>query len=472
MSRWNLAMGLFSAGLIVSACSSNSSTTGTGGSGGGAGHAGGSGGTNNGGHAGGGSSGGGTAGGGSTGTAGGTGGSGGSAGGGAAGTAGGGSGGSAGGTGGAAGAAGAGGTNNGGHAGGGSSGGGTAGGGSGGGTGGAAGAAGAGGTNNGGHAGGGSSGGGTAGGSSGGAGGAAGGTVLTTQQMRGQYLVNSVLGCAGCHTPQGGAALSGVDCFVKTAPATGGAGGSGAAGAGGGSGGAGGGGVTPCLSSANLTNDATGIKNLTDQQVKDAFTKGMDPDAAGHYLFATMPYYQFGNLSSVDADAIVAFLRTVPGTSHTVQANTPPYDVQPSAPEWAAVDPTALPAAGTAAGAANGKYLATLACATCHTVTVSSANPLQIDASKAFQGGKLVNTTVNGTAKTVQSSNLTPDTTGIMGWTATQVATAITTAKDNTGATICGMRALANMTTSDATDIGTYLLGIPPVANAITMTCQ
>jgi hypothetical protein len=34
------------------------------------------------------------------------------------------------------------------------------------------------------------------------------------------------------------------------------------------------------------------------------------------------------------------------------------------------------------------------------------------------------------------------------------------------------MRALANMTTSDATDIGTYLLAIPAVANTITMTCQ
>ena len=445
-------MGLFSVGLIVSACSSGSDTTGTGGSGGAAGHTGGTGGAS---HTGGASGGGGAShsggvgGGGAAGiggaAGGGVAGNGGSAGGGAAGAAG---------TGGAAGVGG--GTNNGGHAGGGSSGGGTAGGGAGG-TGGSAGAA-----------------GGGAGGSAGAAGGA-GGAVLTTQQMRGQYLVTSVLGCAGCHTPQGGAQLSGVDCFVKTAPATtgaAGAGGIGAAGAGGGNGGAGGAGVSPCLSSANLTNDATGLKNLTDQQIKDAFTKGMDPDATGKYLFANMPYYQFGTLSSDDADAIVAYLRTVPGVSHTVQANTSPYDVQPSSPEWAAVDPTALPAAGSATGAANGKYLATLACATCHTVTVSGANPLHIDATKAFQGGKLVNTTVNGAAKTVQTSNLTPDATGIMGWTATQVATAITTAKDNTGATICGMRALGNMTTSDATDIGSYLLGIPSVANTITMTCQ
>ena len=408
MRRWHGAMGLLSIGLMFSACSSSSPSTGTGGAGGAAGHKG----T------------GGVAGAGSGGQAGGVGGS------------------PAGGAGGAAGAAG-------------------------GGTAGAAGGAGAGG---------------------------AGGAMLTTQQMRGQYLVNSVLGCPGCHTPQGGSALSGVDCFVKTAPATGAAGaggngGNGAAGAGGeggsagaagaagagGAGGAGGGagavGTGPCLSSANLTNDDTGLKMLSDQQIKDAFTKGIDPDEPTKFLFATMPYYQFANLSSGDADAIVAYLRTVPGVLHKVLDNRAPYDVQPSTAEWAPVDPTALPVAGTATGAANGKYLATLTCATCHTVT-ASGSPLHIDATKAFQGGKIVNATVAGASKSVQTSNLTPDATGIMGWTAAQVATAITAAKDDTGATICGMRALANMTTADATDIGTYLLGIPAVANTITMTCQ
>ena len=269
---------------------------------------------------------------------------------------------------------------------------------------------------------------------------------LTDTQLRGKYLVTGVLGCTGCHTPQGGAQLSGTDCFVKN-------------------------GAT-CLSSANLTNDETGIKNLTDQQVKDAFTKGKDPDEAGSYLFAQMPYYQFANLSDEDANAIVAFLRTVPGVSHQVQANTAPYDVQPTAPEWAPVDPTALPAAGAAAGADNGKYLATLACVTCHTVEKSGAQPKMIDALKAFQGGKVVTATVSGASKSVQTSNLTPDATGIQGWTAAQIATAITTDKNTTGTTICGMRALANMTQSDATDIGTYLLGIPAVVNSITQTCQ
>jgi mono/diheme cytochrome c family protein len=241
--------------------------------------------------------------------------------------------------------------------------------------------------------------------------------------------------------------LSGTDCFVKS-------------------------GSTGCLSSANLTNDPSGLMNLTNQQIKDAFTKGMDPDEAGKFLFSNMPYYQFANLTDSDANAIVSYLRTVPGVSHTVQAPTAPFDAQPSAADWAPVDPTALPAAGAASGPTNGKYLATLVCATCHTVNATAGAQTHIDAAKAFQGGKVVTATVSGTSKQVETSNLTPDATGLMTWSVSQVAAAITTAKDKNGATICGMRALANMTSSDAIDIGTYLLGIPAVANAITMTCQ
>jgi mono/diheme cytochrome c family protein len=184
-----------------------------------------------------------------------------------------------------------------------------------------------------------------------------------------------------------------------------------------------------------------------------------------------MPYYQFGTLTDADANAIVAYLRTVPGVSHTVAAATAPFDVRPTAADWAAVDPTALPSAGAAAGIANGKYLATLACATCHTVTVTGT-PNHIDAAKAFQGGKVVTATVSGTMKSVQTSNLTPDATGIMSYNVSEIAMAITADKDKNMVAICGMRALANMTPSDAIDIGSYLLAIPPVANTITMTCQ
>jgi hypothetical protein len=284
-------------------------------------------------------------------------------------------------------------------------------------------------------------------GASGGAGGV-GGVGGAGPNDRGAYLVNSVLGCAGCHTPTGGTPLSGHDCFVSKG--------------------------TSCLSSANLTNDDTGLKKFTDQQIKDAIRKGQDPDGSGKYLSSVMPYYQFANLTDADTDAIVAFLRSVPAVVHQVAPPTAPYDVAPTAPEWAPVAPSALPPASTAVGPTNGKYLASLVCVTCHTVdaTVATGTPMHIDATKAFQGGLIVTATVNATPKMVQSANLTPDATGLMSWDVSEIATAITTGKDKNGATICGMRALANLTLSDAIDIGSYLASIPPVASTITMMCQ
>jgi hypothetical protein len=296
-------------------------------------------------------------------------------------------------------------------------------------------------------------GGGMAGAAPGGAGGAGGaggmsGAGGAGPNDRGAYLVNSVLGCAGCHTPTGGPALSGHDCFVSRG--------------------------TSCLSSANLTNDDTGLKKFTDQQIKDAIQKGQDPDGGGKYLSSVMPYYQFANLTDADTSAIVTYLRTVPAVVHQVAAPTPPYDVAPTAPEWAPVAPSALPAASTAVGPTNGKYLASLVCVTCHTVdaTVAVGMPTHIDPTKAFQGGLIVTATVNGVAKMVQSANLTPDATGLMGWNVSEIATAITTDIDKNGATICGMRALANLNLSDAIDIGSYLASIPPVPSSLTMTCQ
>jgi len=190
--------------------------------------------------------------------------------------------------------------------------------------------------------------------------------------------------------------LSGVECFAKDPTTMG------------------------CLNSANLTNDDTGLKKKTDQQIKDAFSKGLDPDAptpGSEYLFAQMPYYQFANLSDVDANAIVAYLRTVPPVVHASE-NGAPFDKQPTAAQWTPVVPASLPAPvnaapADAASAANGKYLATLACSTCHTANTSASSPLQLDASKGFQGGKELTTSVMvnnvPTSKKIQSANLTPE---------------------------------------------------------------
>jgi mono/diheme cytochrome c family protein len=318
------------------------------------------------------------------------------------------------------------------------------------------------------------------------------GPVLTTSQLRGQYLVKSVLGCSGCHTPQlaGGGGpdnsklLGGVDCFAKD---TG----------------------TGCLASANLTPDATGLGNLTDQKIKDAITKGIHPvqvDGGAAYLFSNMPYYQFANLTDADSQAIVDYLRTLSPVVHAAPAPTGTFATRPTAPQWAATPLASFPVAtqdggatdaGTAS-ASNGKYLASLVCATCHTVNATvdggATMPLVLDVAKLLQGGKTFNTTITvpadggvdagggdaGTdaatttiSKQIQSANLTPDTTGLKTWTAAQIVAAIKTGKDEGGRTICSpMRPFPGITDQDALDIASYLEEIPAVANALTMTCE
>ena len=67
----------------------------------------------------------------------------------------------------------------------------------------------------------------------------------------------------------------------------------------------------------NLTPDkATGLGSWTDAQVVTALQKGERPD--GRMLAPIMPWHAFANLTRQDADAIVAFLRSLPSVDHKV----------------------------------------------------------------------------------------------------------------------------------------------------------
>jgi mono/diheme cytochrome c family protein len=228
-----------------------------------------------------------------------------------------------------------------------------------------------------------------------------------------------------------------------------------------------------CLSVPNLTPDATGLKDATDQQILDAFRLGKDPDAVAGmpaYLFANMPYYRFANLSDDDARAIVAYLRSLVPVMHEVKENAGSFATQPTAPQWTPADPTKLPAPGAAApaDASNGKYLATIMCSTCHTVNTAATAPLHIDETKAFQGGKTT-TPMGANMMMFQSANLTPDATGLQGWTQEQVVTAITMAKDKDGKTLCApMAGNPVITPEDAKSIADYLLSLKAVSNSVT----
>jgi mono/diheme cytochrome c family protein len=282
-------------------------------------------------------------------------------------------------------------------------------------------------------------------------------------EARGQYLV-TLLGCGNCHSPKVAGTsmvdttklLSGIDCFVT--------------------------GAGVCLSSANLTNDESGIKGLTDDQVIAALRDGVfesAADAGNTYLFDRMPYYQFNNLTDTDAKDIVAYLRAIPPVAHKVSAAMGMYATRPTAPEDLPVKVAELPIASTVnASTDNGKYLAALNCLNCHTLPLTADGgavmPKKRDPSKAFQGG--VSQTANlGDAgmKMFTSANLTPATNGLMGLTPDQIATEIKTGKNQKGQMLCApMRAFPALTDADAKDIATYLLAIPPVMGPPTTTCN
>jgi mono/diheme cytochrome c family protein len=284
---------------------------------------------------------------------------------------------------------------------------------------------------------------------------------------RGQYLA-AVLNCGACHTPRNAAGaadnsmlLAGRDCLVAATTLPGFDGGATDAGS--------------CLSSGNLTNDVTGIRGLTDQQVIDAIRRGVhqsSTDAGARYLFNNMPYFNYATLNDDDARAIVAYLRAIPAIPHQVTPATPPYDQRPTAPQNAPVDLTRIPnpGAGAPAGAANGKYLGVVACLACHTVPAVGAMPARRDETKAWQGGLPVRD--NARMVDYQTPNLTPDATGIMGWTTADLVRAMNMNMDRMGRTFCANMRAFPLTASDATDIASYLLSIPPVANMRTMTCQ
>jgi mono/diheme cytochrome c family protein len=119
-----------------------------------------------------------------------------------------------------------------------------------------------------------------------------------SQVERGKYLV-TISGCNDCHTPgyflgkpdfsrtlagsEVGFTIPGLGAFVGR----------------------------------NLTPDKeTGLGNWTDDQIISAFTAGVRPD--GRRLAPTMPWQELAHLTSDDAHAIVAYLRSLPPIKNPV----------------------------------------------------------------------------------------------------------------------------------------------------------
>ena len=121
----------------------------------------------------------------------------------------------------------------------------------------------------------------------------------TDKVAYGGYLAGPLGHCVECHTPQQGPrrqydTMLGAGGFEFNIPNLG------------------------TFVSANITPDKeTGIGGWTDQQIKDAITKGVRPD--GTKLIQLMPFDAYAKMTPADLDSIVAYLHSIKPVSHKVR---------------------------------------------------------------------------------------------------------------------------------------------------------
>ncbi len=165
---------------------------------------------------------------------------------------------------------------------------------------------------------------------------------------RGRYLVEHVLACGSCHSARDYSRFGGP---VTGAPLAG-----------------------ACLDASwdmpgrvcapNITSDPEhGIGRWTDEELLRALREGTGRD--GKTLFPLMPFLLYRELSDADTRAVIAWLRQVPPSSHSVPRSEIPPAVYAeyqslATPVKAVPEPAQDPVS-------RGRYLATIAqCAACH----------------------------------------------------------------------------------------------------------
>ncbi len=277
---------------------------------------------------------------------------------------------------------------------------------------------------------------------------------------RGDYLVNHVAACVDCHTPRNADGsfdldnfMAGSDCLFDINPAMDGVG---------------------CLATPNLTNHETGLMNRSDQEIKDMFLGGERPN--DEYLSPVMPYWLFGNMTDEDADAIVAYLRTIEGVDHETADSEAPFDMRPPAPANR-LDLALVPSPDASdpnyESATRGRYLAAQigACIECHTQENPPGSPDPLNMDMLFAGGREFPI---APGLTPTSKNLTPDpTTGLQDYTADLIVRVLHEGIDKNDEPLCPpmpvgpMGPFGGLTDQDAEDIANYILSLPPIENEV-----
>ncbi len=289
---------------------------------------------------------------------------------------------------------------------------------------------------------------------------------------RGAYLVNHVAVCPDCHTPRNPDGSLDATMFLAGTPFAD---------------------IDPgddtkgMVYARNITQDmTTGIGAWTDAEIKDAFLNGNSKRAGA--LFPMMPYYVLYNMTAQDADAIVAYLRTVPAIDNDVPARQDlgfPFTTPAMPVPEAAIPKTTLATTDpNYDSAVRGRYLAGQigVCMECHTEDSAPGSMVPIDTTKLFQGNKSFPAALIGVPSPpfpaeIFTRNLTPHANGLQGWTALAVRNALKDGIDKDGVPLCPpmpagpMAAFGGLTDEDATDIGNFLTTLAPADNGVIPNC-
>jgi mono/diheme cytochrome c family protein len=286
---------------------------------------------------------------------------------------------------------------------------------------------------------------------------------------RGEYLVKAVAACGECHTPRTPDGkldmskwLAGVSDRFDLEPDDDAHGSVGA---------------------PNLT--PSGLSSWSDAEIRRAIVDGLDD--VDQPLTPVMPYYVFHNMDPKDVDAIIAYLRSLPAVDGDIPArqalSVPIVAPARPVPESAIPHTTLKQSDPQYAHAEHGRYLAALVglCMDCHTPwRIDADQPLALD--RLFAGGRGFSKkdwTVDepNAPPIVVSYNVTPDDSGIAGWTPDAVATLLKKGTDDQGQRTCRPMpagpdgAHAGLTDVDALDIGMYLTTIPKLAGSDVPRC-
>jgi mono/diheme cytochrome c family protein len=249
---------------------------------------------------------------------------------------------------------------------------------------------------------------------------------------RGRYLMQGIVACGNCHTPQGpngplpGKEMAGGMPFeepVFTAYAS------------------------------NLTPDRnTGIGKWTDAQLKRAIREGVRPD--GSIIGPPMPIGLYRGLSDNDLNAIVAYLRALPAVANAVPKSQYKIPLPPNyGPPVGSVPD--VPRSNTLA---YGAYLAGPAghCVECHSTPGANGVP---DLENKLGAGGMV---FNGPWGQSVASNITP--TALERYSDAQLKTLITTGVRPDGSKLkppMGTAYYARMNDADLGALIAYLRSLP-----------